>query len=500
LGSIADRESTNFLLDRARQAKTPTAQQLAIPLLRCAVACENASQAESATAIYNLLSQPGQPRGARRAALEGLLRMQDQQATDTIIAWFSSSDPERRQVALAHLSTLPDDRLDQLFTQLPDLPDASQMALIELATARRGTEILPMVTALAKSDKPELQLAGVRCLGVLGDASVIPVLMDMLADEDAPTEAVQEALVRLPRKQVTSALLEALRQRPDIRISVIAVLIELKCYDAIDPLVVIASHPDPAIYDPALQGLRGIADPDKTDIPRLVKLLLKTERGRHRDEVEKTILIVSDKLPAGADRSELVRAALAGVHRSESPKYLPLLGRLGGSKSLEMIRSAMASAEPSIREAAVRALCNWPNADVADDLLELARDSENKTFRHWSLRAYVRVITLSSDRPEAQTLAMLQNAMQLAENAENRQLVIQRTSTVRTMAAVDWIAGYLDDPALGQAACQAIVELAHHRFLRHPNMNRFGPILDKVGKVSTDPDVVERAKRYRLGL
>ena len=95
---------------------------------------------------------------------------------------------------------------------------------------------------------------------------------------------------------------------------------------------------------------------------------------------------------------------------------------------------------------------------------------------------------------------MLQKAMKLAKNAEDQQWVLSRASTVRTMDTVAWIAEYLDDPNLGQAACQAIVELAHHRFLRHPNMDRFGPLLEKVSRTSKDPSVVERAKKYRLGL
>ena len=95
---------------------------------------------------------------------------------------------------------------------------------------------------------------------------------------------------------------------------------------------------------------------------------------------------------------------------------------------------------------------------------------------------------------------MLQQAMKQAENAEDKQLVLVRASTVRTLETVAWVAGYLDDPELAQAACESIVELAHHRFLRHPNMDRFGPLLEKVSKISRDPAIAERAKKYRLGL
>jgi hypothetical protein len=322
----------------------------------------------------------------------------------------------------------------------------------------------------------------------------------MLAEDDAVSAAAKNALLDLPRDTTTAALLDALQNRPQLRGPVIDVLVELKCYKAIDPLIEIARRPDPAQYAPALEGLRGIADPDKHDIPRLVQLLLSTEPGKHRDEVEKTILIVTDKLPAGADRAQLVLDTIEQVSQAESPKYLPLLGRLGGDRALAIIQSARRSADQEVREAAIRAMCNWPNDRVADQLLELATGAQQAAHRRWALRAYVRVVTRSSDRPPERTLAMLQQAMKLASHEEDRHLVLQRAATVRTMPAVNWIAQYLDDQQLAQTACEALVQLAHHRFLRHPNMEQFKPILEKVGRIAQDPAVAERARRYRLGL
>ena len=494
LGSIADGASTDFLVARAEKAGGPTDQTLCVALLRCADAGRHSK------AIYTILSQADQPATIRRAALEGLLRLEGDEAEATVLAWFSSEDADRRRIAAGHLHGLPDEQLDKLLARLADLPDAGKLAVVEVSAARRGAEMLPIVMSLVEASSLDLKRAGIRCLGMIGDASTIPVLVDMLAVGDEATEAAQEALASLPRKEVATALLETLESRPALRVPAIAILVDLKCYGAIDPLVRIAANADPAEYGPALDGLRGIADPDKTDIPRLVKLLLQSEAGKHRDEVERTILIVCNKLPAKADRSELVLASLDKVAPSAAPKYLPVLGRLGGSKALERIEASLDGPDPAVQEAAVRALCNWPNAEVADRLLDLAKNSKNRAFRLWALRAYIRVVSLKSERPEAKTLAMLQDAFKLADGADEKRLTIERASTVRTMEAVTWIADFLDDPELSQAACAAIVELAHHRFLRHPNMKRFGPILESVGRVSKDPAVVERAKRYRLGL
>jgi HEAT repeat protein len=494
LGNIACGTARHDLLDRAKKAGVPAPRVLAVALLKYAASGQLAEE------IYAELSQPGQPAATRRAALEGLLGLRGNESEGTVLEWFSSEDADRHRIAAGHLQQLPDEQLDKLLAQLTELPDAGKLAVIELAATRRGADMLPTIMSFVESSNADLQQAGIRCLGMIGSAAAIPKLIELLGPGGDVAEAAQAALASLPRQQVAPALLEALQKRPGMRTPIIDVLIDIKCYDAIDPLVEIAAAADPNEYNSALFGLRGIADPDKTDIPRLVKLLLRSEGGKHRDEVEKTILIVCDKLPAGADRSQLVLASLAAVDKSEAPKYLPVLGRLGGEASMKKIEAALGSSDPAIREAAVRALCNWPDAEVADKLLRVATDSDNRGHRRMALRAYIRVVSLKSDRPEAETLAMLQNAFQLASGVDEKRLAIERAGAVRTMEAVAWIAKSLDDAELAQAACGSIVELAHHRFLRHPNMKTFGPILERVVEISDDSAIVERAKRYRLGL
>jgi hypothetical protein len=98
---------------------------------------------------------------------------------------------------------------------------------------------------------------------------------------------------------------------------------------------------------------------------------------------------------------------------------------------------------------------------------------------------------------------MLEQAMDLAADspAEDRGYILERTAAaVRSMDAVEWIASYLDEPSLAQAACRALVELAHHRSLRQPNKDRFDTILNRVATTTTDPAIADRARRYGLGL
>ena len=77
-----------------------------------------------------------------------------------------------------------------------------------------------------------------------------------------------------------------------------------------------------------------------------------------------------------------------------------------------------------VRDAAVRGLCNWPDATVADQLLELARSATRETQRIWALRGYARVVVLGDTLPPAEMTAGLQQAMQLATRLEDKQLIL----------------------------------------------------------------------------
>jgi len=500
LGNIADLESIAFVIDRAKQAAVPTPPDVAVPLMRCADALTAAGKVEQSQAVYTKLAEKGQLLGTRRAALDALLRLHKEQIPKTILSWIGGDDADRRMVALGRLSLLSDAELEQTVAKLADLPAESQLGVMEAFVARKGKDALTLALSVAANDNPEMKQAGLRMLGQINDPSALGVLTDALSQGGRVAEIAGQSLCRLPHDVVGKAMLAATKERPEIRPSVLAVLRDIRCYEAIDPLVALAAEENRESFKQSLDALQGICDPDDADISRLVQLLL-TVKDRNREAVERTIVHVCDKSKGpAADRVKPVLAALAKTDAAELPKYLPLLGRFGGPEILQSVNQSLASKDAAVQRAAMRALCNWPSADMADRFWTIAEADANQEFRSWALRAFVRVVTLKSDRPEAQTLAMLQKAMKQAGDSEDKQWVLSRASTVRTLEAVEWIAGYLDDPNLGQTACQAIVELAHHRFLRHPNMDRFGPLLDKVSQISNDPAVVERAKKYRLGL
>ena len=313
---------------------------------------------------------------------------------------------------------------------------------------------------------------------------------------------VKEIEYNIP--ETASSLLAKLKAKPDQPDPVIiSQLVALKCYDCIDPLVQIARNPDPAVYMIAVDGLRGICDPDVNDLRRMVKLFVDLKDPEAVDAVSRAIGFIAAKEKNPDEAVTLVLRFLNEQEGKDSEEFrakaLPMLGRLGTGRIWGMIQDAQ-KGSPALQAAAARAICNWPNAAHADLLWKMATDSKEAADRQQALRAFIRVITIPSSVSPDVTLETLQDAFKQAEDPAEMKFAVQRAAAIRTTRCVAWLASLLDCEVTSQEACASIVELAHHRFLRQPNKAFFEPILLEVEKVAKDKNIQVLAEKARMGM
>ncbi len=169
------------------------------------------------------------------------------------------------------------------------------------------------------------------------------------------------------------------------------------------------------------------------------------------------------------------------------------------AKIYTVVKSALAGEDPARREAGLRALCNWPDSTVLDELLEAAAKADSPAHRAIIFQAFVRIGSTRDNRTDLERLARMKQAMAAAKTAEERALVVNRCRTSYSIESLRYVLPYLEQPEFVQLACETIVELAHHRELREPHKGEFDPALDKVIKLSKDAVVVDRANRYKRG-
>ncbi|MGD9128024.1 MAG: hypothetical protein PVH19_11655 [Planctomycetia bacterium] len=503
LGKIADAETEAVLFEMAKARPLPTSSDLADALLDIIQTRCKEGKAESIRPLLAFLAQPRQKVSVRRAGFTQSLANSGDKFFETLTTWLTSGERVRQETALAALARCSKEEAATLLKQIDTFPHSVQTAVVESLARRHDPEIDRKLQSWADGERPERLLLALQ-LGLLGDTAVrqrIPKILAALSGDEVSVKAAEKTLLALPRNVITPILLEAFGKKQYNRAAIMRLFAKLRLYEAIDPLLVEAAKPDANDYQPALDTLAKIADPDKHDLTRLLKLLVEVPQGKQADAVQRTILIVCNKKTDARDRSALVLPYFPPEKSDKlQVKLLPLLGRLGGEKGLAVIEAAMVSKKRAIKDAGIRAICNWPDASVADRLMTIVKTTNHAKHRRWALRAHVRVITLKSDRPPNETLVMLQKAMRLTTHDADRCLILKRAGTARTMETVRWLAPYLKNQTTAESAAESILNLAHHKFLRNPNKAEFTPLFELIGKVSKDPKKVDRANRYRLGM
>ena len=178
---------------------------------------------------------------------------------------------------------------------------------------------------------------------------------------------------------------------------------------------------------------------------------------------------------------------------------LSTLGRVGGSSALGEIEKAYASSNVSTHTAGLRALANWPDASVADRLMEIAKVDKHKDHQRIARMALLRIAPLPDGRSDLEKLELLKKATEMAANESEQSYALKRAAAIRLIETLRWVVPYLDNQTHRQQACATIVELAHHRQLRDDNKPEFHTALDRVIELSKDEVVIDRANRYKRG-
>ncbi len=507
LGKIGTPECAQALAAVADKIPAASRSTFCDGYLLCADRLAAAGKAAEAHAIYQRLAKPAEARAVRQAAFHGLLCTAGDKQEELVVALLTTGDADARSIASGHLGSLSSGALRMLVGKLGGLPPRPQAALLTALAARGEKSALPAVLEATKSQEPAVRLAAFEALAELGDASAVPALIAAMttenpgAEQRGPTDPAaalaRRSLVWLKDPAADLRIMAALENAKVSRAELIGVLAERQSKAAVPVFLKAAAGADEDSRNRAVAALARLAAP--SDVPAMLGLVLNTKQGVDRDNVEKAVMLVCRRIPDREKRADAVLAA-AGADDSAKSELLPLLGRIGGRQALEAIRAAMDGKDAQINEAGVRALCNWPDATVADELLRIAKSAARDTHRQWALRAFVRVIALPSETPAAAKLALLKQALPMAARDEERGLILERAAAVRTLETLRFVTPYLDQTALAQAACKTVVELAHHKDLREPNKAEFTPALEKVIAVCKDQQLVDRAKRYLQGM
>jgi HEAT repeat protein len=501
LGRIPTADAVTALTKARSSAKGATRRAISDALLAQGDRLLRAEKTDTAAAIFKELENATEPKPVRLAALRGSILAAGDAGGERVAAVLAGDDPAATAVAVAQIEGLSAAALKPLAAKLDALPVPARVSVLTALAARGDRSQSPVALAAAKSGEPAVQQAGVQALGRLGDSTSVDFLLDLVGAGTAPLAGLAaDSLARLAADGVNEKLIASLGTSPPAKaVTVIGVLERRKTATAVPALLAAAANTDAGVRAAALAGLRGLAGP--ADVPQLVTVFLSA-KGKDRDAAGEAIVAACLQIPDPQKRAGPVLATLAGAAKGHTADLLPILGRLGGPDALEFTRDALGSNDMAIRSAGRTALLVWPDATVTEDLFELALGATDPTELRAAIRAVVRVNTTATDRsPDERraSLAALKRAMGLADRDEERQAILAGAGFVRDIGTLRFVVPYLDQPALAQAACKGVVELAHSKNLREPNKAEFDKPLDRVIAICKDKGLVERAKQYKEG-
>ena len=134
-----------------------------------------------------------------------------------------------------------------------------------------------------------------------------------------------------------------------------------------------------------------------------------------------------------------------------------MLGRIAQANTLDTLRAAAGDRNADVKDAAIRALADWPDAGPIQALAAIAADaSATEAHRVLALRGYIGMIQKQADVSDEQILADHAKAIGLARRTQEKQFALSKLANLRDRQALEMAKKYVSDPALKGAAQAAV--------------------------------------------
>jgi HEAT repeat protein len=423
LGKIASPEASAVLARSIFQTTGQLKNQIASSFLHCGNKHLADRDWEVAAKIYEQLLQNELPLSIRQAAIRGRIASSGDKAREMILDAIKGKDEDWYAPAIAMVKDFYDtSSLQDVHTLLPNLAAESQVQLLEVLSRFRSEGVRASVVEAAKSPDLLVRIAALKALENAGNYTVVEFLVSHAAQAKGEEQVVaRTSLWGLRCGRANSTILTSLVKNLDepIQHELIQAVGERRIKEGVNLLMSRAQYSSDRNRQQAIRGLKNIATP--TDLPGLVRILLGMNKDADQLEMANAIASVASQSPRSIGRARAVMDKLESVTDVKGRKALyRTLGKIGENSSLPVLRTALQDGHPEVKDAAVRALAEWPTAAVIEDLLHVAKTSETPVHRVLVLQAYIRMIGMEPYLLPESAVRSLKEVLDLARPEEKK--------------------------------------------------------------------------------
>jgi HEAT repeat protein len=453
LGRIATPQAVKALQRAGRDAGAARRNALGEALLAAAEHLTAQGAGRRAAAICEDLLAGNWPAQVQSGAFVARAKAQPEKAPDHLLAALAGENAFYRDLAaqvVADMSNATPRYADALAT----LPTDGQIALLRGLAGRKDAAARPAVLALVSHEDGAVRSAAIRALATLGAAEDAAILLKRAAgDEKSDADAARFTLANLNAPGLDDALAQAAAGNdPEVRALAIDLLADRLAPQGVPTAMGALKDESVQVRLAALSAIGKLGT--QSEAAALIDVM-----KRSRDASERKAAADALSAICAVQRDELlplVREAMADADTATQTALLNALLRIGSPAALEAVLAARTNRDSKIREEALRVIINWPTLDAAPQLLELAR--KDAARRQDALRGYVRLAQAA--KPVEKTMEMLNSAMKLAAQKEEKWIVLAAWGKVHTGQSIDTLLPLLKDPAVRNEAAAALISVA----------------------------------------
>ncbi len=495
LGKIGDDKATDILAKAKDKVSGNMRNYVLDAYLKCADNLAARNQTQQANSIYQSLYKGNESIPLRAAALRGLVKTDKQGAVAVILNSLKNDPPELHPAAIGLIRELPQNTdLQPVIAGLPNLSAQGKIQLISALSDRGELSARSAVVAAVTDNEQPVRIAALKALANVGNDSDIALLAKIAAEtKGEEQEAARTSLDLLHGNSIDR---EIIAQIPDAdtnnKIELIRSVAERNIISAVNTLLKTAADPERSVRRESYKSLAVIAGPES--INDIIQLLIREENSTIRNEAEITVVTVAQKSEDKNNQAKPILDILPSVDNIEAKSsLLEVMGKIGNKNCLPVLKQTLTSDNADLNLAAIRALSNWPDAEPAGDLLNIAKNSIDETQRILALRGYIGLLKIKSDRSDAESLKLYQEAMTLATELNEKRLVLSGMANLKSMDALEAVSGYLDDPNLQPEAEVAVVSLV--RNIENGDTAKIRAILIKIKEITENNVLRDRIDR-----
>lgn len=415
---------------------------------------------KAAAMCRRLLSEDALPGYLRAAALETLVSAVGQEAMEDLLAAGAGNNEPLQAAAVALADRIEGTEATRRWmTVLKDADARLTERIVEMLGRRRDKTALPSVLALLGHSDSGVSVAAMAAAVQLDQERAVEAILAMLktTEQQERIAAGVDILMRLPGENAMPAAAQSLPvMPPKSRIKLIEGLANRRAA-AYSPIILAqTADPDPAVRRAAIQAMAFCAVLD--DLPKLLTLMLQTEDTTERLGLQRAVIAAAMQNPDSEKRADPILERLPQASGPAREILLRTAGRLGGANALKTVVGLMKDQDSAVKDAAIRALTDWPDAAAVPALMEVVA-AEELRYQVIALRAAVNRMQDSSIK-DPQKLQFARQALKAVTRNEEKQLILSLLGQIKTLRSLTLAAQYMEDESLRTEAAVTVAKIA----------------------------------------